>query len=228
MFSVIIPVYNEEENLLQLVDEIKASLSDTKNYEIIFINDASTDNTFEILKNIKDSKIIILNNKINRGQSFSISYGIKKSFFNTIITIDGDGQNDPKDIPNLLKHYLNSDSIKLVGGIRFVRKDNFLKIISSKIANYLRSRILKDNCNDTGCSLKIFDKQIFLNFPYFDGIHRFLPALFSGYGFKTKFINVNHRSRKYGYSKYGTFNRLFKGIRDIIKVKKILNKKKII
>lgn len=227
MFSVIIPVYNEEENLLQLVDEIKDSLSDTKNYEIIFINDASTDNTFEILKNIKDSKITILNNKINRGQSFSISYGIKKSFFNTIITIDGDGQNDPKDIPNLLKHYLSSDSIKLVGGIRLVRKDNFLKIISSKIANYLRSRILKDNCSDTGCSLKIFDKQIFLNFPYFDGIHRFLPALFSGYGFKTKFINVNHRSRKYGFSKYGTVNRLFKGIRDIIKVKKILNKKKI-
>ena len=227
MFSVIIPVYNEEENLLQLVDEIKDSLSDTKNYEIIFINDASTDNTFEILKNIKDSKITILNNNINRGQSFSISYGIKKSFFNTIITIDGDGQNDPKDIPNLLKHYLSSDSIKLVGGIRLVRKDNFLKIISSKIANYLRSRILKDNCSDTGCSLKIFDKQIFLNFPYFDGIHRFLPALFSGYGFKTKFINVNHRSRKYGFSKYGTVNRLFKGIRDIIKVKKILNKKKI-
>ena len=227
MFSVIIPVYNEEENLLQLVDEIKDSLSDTKNYEIIFINDASTDNTFEILKNIKDSKITILNNKINRGQSFSISYGIKKSFFNTIITIDGDGQNDPKDIPNLLKHYLSSDSIKLVGGIRLVRKDNFLKIISSKIANYLRSRILKDNCSDTGCSLKIFDKQIFLNFPYFDGIHRFLPALFSGYGFKTKFINVNHRSRKYGFSKYGTVNRLFKGIRDIIKVKKIINKKKI-
>ena len=227
MFSVIIPVYNEEENLLQLVDEIKDSLSDTKNYEIIFINDASTDNTFEILKNIKDSKITILNNKINRGQSFSISYGIKKSFFNTIITIDGDGQNDPKDIPNLLKHYLSSDSIKLVGGIRLVRKDNFLKIISSKIANYLRSRILKDNCSDTGCSLKIFDKQIFLNFPYFDGIHRFLPGLFSGYGFKTKFINVNHRSRKYGFSKYGTVNRLFKGIRDIIKVKKILNKKKI-
>ena len=80
--------------------------------------------------------------------------------------------------------------------------------------------ILKDNCKDTGCSLKVFDKKIFLSFPYFDGIHRFLPALFKGYGYKTKFINVNHRKRKYGVSKYGTINRLFKGIRDIIKVKK--------
>ena len=228
MFSVIIPVYNEEENLLKLIHEIKVSLVDINNYEIIFINDASTDNSFEVLKKFKDSNIKILNNKINSGQSFSIHYGIKKSLFNTIITIDGDGQNDPSDIPNLLQHYLSSDSIKLVGGIRTNRKDNLTKIISSKIANYLRSRLLKDNCTDTGCSLKIFDKQIFLNFPYFDGIHRFLPALFSGFGYKTKFINVNHRSRKYGFSKYGTVNRLFKGIKDIIKVKKILNKKKVI
>ena len=227
MFSVIIPVYNEDENLLQLIHEIKVSLVDIDNYEIIFINDASTDNSLETLKKIRDSNIKVLNNKINSGQSFSIHHGIKKSLYNIIITIDGDGQNDPSDIPILLQYYLSSDSIKLVGGIRANRKDNLTKIISSKIANYLRSRLLKDNCTDTGCSLKIFDKQIFLNFPYFDGIHRFLPALFSGYGYKTKFINVNHRTRKYGFSKYGTVNRLFKGIRDIIKVKKILNKKKI-
>ncbi len=228
MFSVIIPVYNEQDNLLKLIDEINHSLTDFSNYEIIFINDASTDNTFNVLNNIKNSKIKILNNKINSGQSFSIHYGIKSSIFNIIITIDGDGQNDPADIPSLLRHYLSVEAIKLVGGIRIIRKDNLLKIISSKIANYLRSRVLQDNCADTGCSLKIFDKQIFLNFPYFDGIHRFLPALFKGYGFKTKFVNVNHRSRKYGLSKYGTINRLFRGIRDIIKVKKIINKKKIL
>ena len=100
--------------------------------------------------------------------------------------------------------------------------DSFIKVISSKIANGIRSKILNDNCRDTGCSLKVFDKQIFLSFPFFDGMHRFLPALFKGYGYKTMFIDVNHRKRKFGVSKYGTMNRLFKGIRDIIKVRKIL------
>ena len=112
----------------------------------------------------------------------------------------------------------------MVGGIRKKRQDSFIKILSSKIANYIRSKILNDNCKDTGCSLKVFSKNIFLEFPYFDGIHRFLPALFKGYGHKTDFINVNHRVRKYGKSKYGTIDRLFRGIRDIIKVKNIINK----
>ena len=98
-------------------------------------------------------------------------------------------------------------------------------MLSSKIANIIRSRILKDQCKDTGCSLKVFNKKIFLSFPYFNGIHRFLPALFKGYGYKTVFIDVNHRSRKFGMSKYGTMNRLFRGIRDIIKVNKILKNK---
>ena len=115
--------------------------------------------------------------------------------------------------------------MKLIGGIRRNRKDNFTKIISSKIANSIRSRILNDECIDTGCALKIFDKKIFLSFPFFDGVHRFLPALFKGYGYETLFIDVNHRKRNHGISKYGTMNRLFAGIRDIIKVKKILKTK---
>ena len=115
-------------------------------------------------------------------------------------------------------------NLKLIGGIRENRKDNYVKIISSKIANKIRQYLLNDNCKDTGCGLKIFDRNIFLLFPYFNGIHRFLPALFKGYGHKTDFINVNHRVRKYGKSKYGTIDRLFRGIRDIIKVKNIINK----
>ena len=109
----------------------------------------------------------------------------------------------------MIQEYNKDKDLVLVGGIRLNRKDNFLKKISSKIANKIRMLILKDNCEDTGCSLKIFDKKIFLSFPLFDGIHRFLPALFTGYGKKTIFVDVDHRPRIYGYSKYGTFKRLF-------------------
>ncbi len=221
MFSVVVPLFNEHKNVEPLVDEISFHLKKFKDYEIILINDASSDKTLKVINNIKNNKIKIINNSHNQGQSFSTHIGVKNSSYEIIVTIDGDGQNDPVDIPKLLEHYLSDEDIFLVGGIRKTRKDNIIKIVSSKIANYIRSIILNDNCKDTGCSLKVFDKNIFLKFPFFDGIHRFLPALFKGYGYKTKFINVSHRKRKYGTSKYGTMNRLFKGIRDIIKVNKI-------
>ena len=224
-FSIIIPIYNEAENILILLDEIKDSIKSYKNYEIIVINDSSTDNTLDLLsKNIQNSSIHIFNNKKNYGQSYSIHKGIQLAKSNTIVTIDGDGQNDPKDIEKLLNIYREKKDVKLVGGIRNKRKDTILKILSSKIANSLRSFILKDNCPDTGCALKVFDKKIFLEFIYFDGIHRFLPALFNGYKYKTIFINVNHRNRKYGFSKYGTIKRALKGIIDIIRVIKLINK----
>ena len=136
--------------------------------------------------------------------------------------MDGDGQNNPKDIPKLLEIYFSSKDFTLVSGIRIKRKDSLIKIISSRVANLIRSYILEDKCPDTGCSLKIFQKNIFLDFPYFDGIHRFLPALFNGYGQKIRFIPVDHRSRVKGISKYGIFDRLFKGVYDLFRVKKII------
>ena len=126
----------------------------------------------------------------------------------------------------MLSMYLSNPSVKLLGGIRAKRKDNFIKILSSKIANNIRSFLLNDNCLDTGCALKIFDKHIFLEFPYFNGLHRFLPALFKGFGYKTVFFTVDHRLRKHGKSNYGTFKRLLAGIRDIIKVALIIKKHK--
>ena len=225
MFSIVIPLYNEGENIQPLLSEIFANLLSYENFEIVLVNDASTDNTSNVFKKLINNKVRILHNKTNRGQSFSIHKGIQHSSFDTIITIDGDGQNDPADIPKLINKYFESDKLKLLGGIRFKRKDSLIKVFSSKIANKIRSKILKDGCQDTGCSLKVFDKKIFLTFPYFDGMHRFIPALYKGYGFETNFINVNHRKRKYGTSKYGTMNRLFKGIRDIIKVRNILKNK---
>ena len=223
MFSIVIPIFNEAENIKKLIDEIYNSLKDYHNFEIILVNDASTDNTIEIINELKKLyNFILLNNKINEGQSYSITKGIKKSKNEIIITLDGDGQNNPKDIPNLLEYYLKNKNISLVGGIRKKRIDSFVKIISSKLANKVRSRILNDQCIDTGCSLKIFSKNIFLNFPYFDGIHRFLPALFKGYNKNCYFIEVDHRAREMGVSKYGTIDRLYKGIIDIIKVRKII------
>ncbi len=226
MFSLVIPLFNEEKNIQPLLQEIEIYLQVYKEYEIVLIDDCSTDNTKNILLKLNDKKIKIIRNKKNKGQSFSIREGVKNAFYQTVVTLDGDGQNDPRDIVKLLNIFFNNVEIKLVGGLRTKRKDNLIKILSSKIANNIRSFILKDNCKDTGCSLKVFSKKIFMDFPYFDGIHRFLPALFSGYGHKTFFVEVNHRYRKYGYSKYGTMNRLFKGIKDIIIVTKIIKKYK--
>jgi len=227
MFSVVIPIFNEEQNISNLLFEIKNSLSGFKDYEIIYVNDSSKDKSLIILEEIvkKNNNIRILNNEKNKGQSYSIFQGVKEASFDIIVTIDGDGQNNPIDISNLVKLFLSDKKISLVGGIRTKRKDSLVKIFSSKIANDIRAKILNDECSDTGCSLKVFDKRVFLDFPYFNGMHRFLPALFKGYGYNTMFIEVDHRHRKHGNSKYGTFDRLYKGIFDMIRVKKILNNK---
>jgi len=226
-FSIVIPLYNESTNIEKLVPEIFHSLTKYQKYELILVNDGSNDNTLEVIAKIKKNySLLLINNETNKGQSFSIWTGIKKSNYNTIVTLDGDGQNNPNDIPKLLDEYFSKKLYSLIGGIRKNRKDNFLKLISSKIANHIRSFILKDNCVDTGCSLKVFDKEIFLCFPFFDGLHRFLPALFKGFGKNTLFINVDHRPRISGISKYGTFDRLYKGILDIIRVKKIIRNNK--
>jgi dolichol-phosphate mannosyltransferase len=226
-FSVIIPTYNESNNIERLVLEIFNSLSEYKNYELIIVDDGSKDNSLNVIKNIqKNHPVKLLEHNKNLGQSRSIYTGIQNSSTETIVTLDGDGQNNPKDIPKLLEIYFSSNNITLVSGIRMKRKDNLIKIISSKIANSIRSYILEDNCPDTGCSLKVFQKNIFLNFPYFDGIHRFIPALFNGYDQKIQFIPVDHRLRTKGISKYGIVDRLFKGIYDLFRVKRIINQYK--
>ena len=226
-FTVIVPFYNEEENIDKLFNEIIDSIKSYKNFEIILVNDGSFDKTIDRLRKIENkfpNIVKVIHNNVNMGQSNSLIKGISLSRYDTIITLDGDGQNNPSDIPRLLKEYIEGKYF-LVGGLRLKRKDSNIKKLSSKIANKIRNIILKDDCADTGCSLKVFSRSIFLTFPFFDGIHRFLPALFKGFGNKTKFVSVNHRKRKYGKSNYGTISRLIKGIRDIIKVKKILKAK---
>ncbi len=220
--SVVIPLYNEEKNIKPLTCDIISILDNINiKYEITLINDASLDDTLKEINTLKTkypNLVNIINNSKNLGQSYSLISGIQLSKYNDVLTLDGDGQNDPKDIPNLIKKYSENKKVDFVGGIRKKRRDTYLKIISSKIANHIRKFILNDDCLDTGCSLKIFKKDIFLIFPKFKGLHRFLPALFKGYGFKTMFVEVNHRKRNYGSSNYGTFSRLIYGIVDIIRV----------
>tara|TARA_Y100000590_G_scaffold394540_1_gene473763 strand:- start:570 stop:1268 length:699 start_codon:yes stop_codon:yes gene_type:complete len=222
--SIIIPIYNEFGSIDSLYNEISNTLKNVETYEIIFVDDSSTDKSNELLRKYFNNKLIkaVFHYK-NLGQSQALLSGIKIANHDTIVTLDGDGQNVPKDIPKLLKIYFSSKEIFLVSGIRQRRNDSTYKIISSKIANKIRSIILRDNCSDTGCGLKVFSKRIFLKFPFFNGIHRFLPALFNGYGYKTIFTHVSHRPRLKGVSKYGTFDRLFKGIVDIIRVMIIIN-----
>ena len=227
-FSLVIPVFNEEKNIDILFNQINSSLNQYSNFEIIFVDDASQDNTLKNLKiiNKNNKNLVILENKKNLGQSLSIIRAIKNANSDVIITLDGDCQNDPNDIVKLYDKYISDSDLKLVAGIRQNRKDTMIKIISSIIANKIRNFFLKDNCTDTGCGLKVFDKNIFLNFYEFDGIHRFLPALFNGYGYKVFFLPVNHRSRVHGQSKYGTLKRAIKGINDIFLVKKLIKNNK--
>ena len=226
-YSVVIPIYNEKDNISILVKEIILFLEDKFIYEIIIVNDFSSDGTDEILKSKIFSNCIVLKHDRNQGQSKSIRTGILSSNYENIITIDGDLQNNPKDIPSLIDAF-NKENFKydLIGGIRKKRKDSIIKKFSSYLANSLRKFILNDNCDDTGCGLKIFKKKIFLQLPFFDGIHRFLPALFKGFGYNTHFVYVTHRSRKAGISKYGTINRLIWGLKDLIKVRKIIKYRK--
>jgi dolichol-phosphate mannosyltransferase len=224
--SVIIPSFNEGSNILNIYNEIILSELKQYDYEIIFVDDGSSDNTKKILRDLSEKiRVKYITHEKNLGQSTAINTGIKNSTYNNIITIDADGQNNPNDIKYLLEVFFTKN-YDLVGGIRKKRMDSIIKIISSRVANNIRSFILKDECPDTGCSLKVFNKAIYLKLPFFDGIHRFLPALFKHFGKGNHFIEISHRHRITGISKYGTINRLIKGVIDIIRVKKILKDKR--
>jgi len=223
--SVVVPIYNEYQNLEKFFNNIYNILNGNFEYEIVAVNDGSTDNSLKLLYKFKNKLQISIINKVkNEGQSAAFYDGVKYAKFDNIVTIDSDNQNDPKDIIKISKLYFSDGNYTLVGGIRKKRNDSIMKKISSNLANKIRNFFLKDNCPDTGCSLKIFNKKIFILFEYFDGMHRFIPALFKAYKQKTVFVEVNHLHREFGYSKYGTFDRIVNGIINIYKVKKIIKK----
>ena len=162
--SIVIPVFNEDKNVKILIEEIYENLDQFNNFELLIVNDGSTDETAKVIKNLKKKyhSIVLINNKKNEGQSKSLHTGILNSKYDNICTMDGDLQNDPKDIIKIYEIYVNKN-LSLVGGIRNKRKDSKIKIYASKIANSIRSFLLNDKCKDTGCGLKIFKKDVYIN-----------------------------------------------------------------
>ena len=215
--SLVIPVYNERDNIGPLIDEIEAELADRLRYEIIVVDDASDDGTFEKLADLSDAHDLLRlrSHTENRGQSAAIRSGVIAASAPVVAVIDGDGQNDPADIMGLYGHLCITSDINMVVGERQRRKDKWLRIISSRIANAVRGSLLDDGIKDTGCALKVFYREDFLRLPAFDHMHRFLPALIQCDGGEVHAVPVNHRPRLSGTSKYGVHNRLWVGIVDL-------------
>ncbi|MBK8525231.1 MAG: glycosyltransferase family 2 protein [Betaproteobacteria bacterium] len=221
--SVVVPVKNEQDNVEPLVREIVAALSGTAEFEIIYVNDGSTDQTQTVLDGLKTELPMLraICHRASCGQSQAVTTGVRAARYEWIATLDGDGQNDPADIPALLAKLSEPeqpDNLELLAGWRTRRNDTFLRRLSSKVANGVRSRMLKDSTPDTGCGLKVFARETFLRLPNFDHIHRFLPALVIRGGGAVVSVPVNHRSRERGTSKYGLHNRLWVGIVDLFGV----------
>jgi dolichol-phosphate mannosyltransferase len=221
--SVVVPVKNEEENVEPLVREIAAALTGQAEFEIIYINDGSTDRTPQVLQRLKGEfpMLRVIAHRASCGQSQAVATGVKHARFEWIATLDGDGQNDPADIPALLKALADPSqaaNLELLAGWRNKRQDTYIRKLSSKIANGVRSRFLKDNTPDTGCGLKVFARATFMELPHFDHMHRFLPALVQRNGGVVMSVPVNHRPRERGTSKYGIHNRLWVGIVDLFGV----------
>ena len=219
LLSVVVPVRNEQDNIAPLISEIRAALDGVVEYEIIYVNDGSTDATPQKLAEIRQtcSQLRVIRHAQSCGQSTAVRSGVKAAKGDWIATLDGDGQNDPADIPKLMAAV--EEGVELVGGNRrHARRDTWIKRVSSVIANGVRSRMLKDSTPDTGCGLKLFRRDVFLDLPYFDHMHRFLPALAQRAGGRVISVEVNHRPRTMGVSKYGTWHRLWVGIWDVIGV----------
>jgi glycosyltransferase involved in cell wall biosynthesis len=217
-FSVVIPVYNEVENIVRVYDEIIEVQKRFKyNLEIIFINDGSNDGTLEVLKTLEKIKIFSFDK--NQGQTAAISEGIKLATHPYIFTMDGDGQNDPNDFEKLIG-VMKSEKLDLVVGWRHVRKDKIMKRIISKGAYILRRIIFKDLIHDSGCSLKLFNKNCLLKIDLFSQMHRFIPILMKNEGFRVGEVKVNHRERYKGQTKYN-LKRLNNSIIDIVNLKYI-------
>jgi len=218
-YSIVIPLKNEEGNIAALINEIEPVMRNLDQpWELICINDGSTDNTQVILDELIKShpflRVIKFNG--NYGQSCAFDAGFKKARGEWIITLDGDRQNDPADIPKLLNA---ADNFDLICGHRVNRRDPWHKKITSKLANFIRSRFCRDSVQDTGCSLKVYRTKCLAQIKMYKGMHRFLPALFKIEGFRVSEVPVNHRERIQGVTKYNFFNRSFNTIADMLAVR---------
>lgn len=218
--SVVVPVFDEEGAAAALAREIAAAFAGA-DYEMIFVDDASRDATRQVLTQLKSEipQLRVLAHRANAGQSRAIRTGVLGARGDIVVTLDGDGQNDPADAPRLVAALkAGPPDLALVGGERVKRQDSAAKKVASRVGNGVRKALLKDEANDTGCGLKAFRREVFLRLPYFDHIHRYLPALMLREGHQVAFQPVNHRHRETGRSKYTNLGRLIASLSDLLGV----------
>ena len=226
LVSVVIPLLNESGNVLPLIDEITASLSAYapvgQGFEIVCVDDGSTDATAREVRQARESNphVRLVQHPLRLGMSAALRNGIRRARAKWILTIDGDRQNDPADAPRLLDlaWMKGVDRKILVAGIRVNRRDTAAKRLASRFANRIRKSLLNDNCPDTGCSLKVFPRDSYLELPFFSGLHRFMPALLKLYGHECVFTPVNDRLRQLGVSKSDFLGRAIRGTYDLLGV----------
>ena len=227
--SVVVPVRNEQDNIEPLLDEIDAALAELTPFEVIYVNDGSTDRTGEVLDRLRQSRSHLrhLKHVVSCGQSAAVRTGVRHARADIVVTLDGDGQNDPAFIPQMAALLLaKGENCGLIQGQRVGRKDTGFKKFQSKVANWVRSRILHDGTRDTGCGLKCFRRDAYLALPYFDALHRFMPALMRREGYELGYVDVRDRPRNAGVSNYGFFDRLWVGIVDLRGVRWLISRRK--
>jgi glycosyltransferase involved in cell wall biosynthesis len=215
--SIVVPVFNEEGAAPDLAREIAAAFAG-RPFEILFVDDASADGTVAALAALRPEipELRLLRHRSNAGQSRAVRSGVLAARGEIVVTLDGDGQNDPADAPRLVERLIaGGESLGLVGGRRAKRRDSAAKRIASRLGNGIRRRLLDDRADDTGCGLKAIRRPVFLRLPYFDHIHRYLPALVLREGFEVAFEDVNHRPRTTGASKYNNLGRLWVSLSDL-------------
>lgn len=230
--SVVIPAYNEAGALPGLIAEVIAALApDHPRFEVLVVDDCSTDTTAEAVTAIAagDRRLRLIRNSANAGQSASVHNGVLAARGAVICTLDGDGQNPPENLPALIAPLLGARDTKapaLVAGQRVARQDTMSKRLASGLANRIRSAVLKDGTRDTGCGLKAFRRDAFLELPYFDHMHRYLPALFARAGHAVAHVDVSHRPRRAGRSKYTNIGRALVGAVDLLGVAWLIRRRK--
>jgi dolichol-phosphate mannosyltransferase len=226
--SVVVPVRNEAGNVTPLVDEIAAALAG-RAFEIVYVNDGSSDGTGAELSRLVQERPYLraVTHAVSCGQSSAVRTGVAAARAPLVVTLDGDGQNDPRFLPALLDAVEQDGArVGLAAGQRVGRKATGFKKFQSRIANGVRGAILRDGTRDTGCGLKAFRREMFLGLPYFDGLHRFLPALVRRDGFDVVYVDVVDRERRHGVSNYGMWDRLWVGILDLAGVWWLVRRKK--
>ncbi len=227
--SVVIPVKNEAENIPTLVSQLETALQSLVPFEVIYVNDGSVDKTEQKLWELAKTRPWLrqIKHGVSAGQSAAIRTGTRAARAHIIATLDGDGQNNPVYIPELYRYLIEAGtSMGLAAGQRTGRKDTAFKRFQSRIANKVRGRILKDNTRDSGCGLKAFRRDAFLSLPYFDAIHRFLPALMIREGYQICHVDVIDRPRQHGVSNYGFWRRASQGLIDLCGVWWLLKRRK--